>query len=194
VSGYRTGASRYNLGFVVIMSLPMLHFLIRPDTPARRIVWAALACAMCYALVLSASRSGFLALVFLCLFVIWRTKHRAAWLAVAVLGATLALVLMTDLPRARYVSIVSHNESGAATAEGRITGVNEDDFEVPLRRLLFGHGVGTSRETNAHFRGEDKPSHDIYPEAAEELGYIELAVLLSLIWSSCVPARKCGKW
>ncbi len=89
-------------------------------------VWAAVALGMCYALVLSASRSGFLALVFLCLFVIWRSKHRAAWLAVAVLGATLALALMTDLQRERYVSIFSHSAKGGATAELRITGVIGD--------------------------------------------------------------------
>jgi putative inorganic carbon (hco3(-)) transporter len=171
------------LGFVVIMTLPMLQFLIKPDTPVRRIVWAAIACAMCYALVLSASRSGFLALVFLCLFVIWRSKHRAAWLAVAVLVATLALALMTDLQRERYVSIFSHQAKGAQTAEDRINGVFAD-FRVSLRRPFFGHGLGTSREANANFRGHgDQPSHDLYTETAEELGYIGLVMLLALIWS-----------
>jgi putative inorganic carbon (hco3(-)) transporter len=171
------------LGFVVIMTLPMLHFLIKPDTAVRRIVWAAIACAMCYALVLSASRSGFLALVFLCLFVIWRSKHRAAWLTVAVLGATVALALMTDLQRERYVSIYSHHAKGAQTAEDRISGVIAD-FRVSLRRPFFGHGLGTSREANANFQGHgDQLSHNLYTETAEELGYIGLGLLLALIWS-----------
>jgi O-antigen ligase len=170
------------LGFVVIMTLPMLHFLIKPDTPVRRIVWAAIACAMCYALVLSASRSGFLALVFLCLFVIWRSKHRAAWLTVAVLGAVLSVALMTNLQRERYVSIFSHDARGGATAELRVTGVI-GDFKVSLRRPLFGHGLGTSQEANAHFRDADMPSHNLYTETAEELGYIGLVFVLALIWS-----------
>jgi putative inorganic carbon (HCO3(-)) transporter len=170
------------LGFVVIMTLPMLHFLIKPNTTVRRIVWAAIACAMCYALVLSASRSGFLALVFLCLFVIWRSKHRAAWLAVAVLGATLAVALMTGLQRERYVSIFSHSAKGGITAESRINGVI-GDFKVSLRRPLFGHGLGTSQEANAHFRGHDQLSHDLYTETAEELGYVGLLLVLALIWS-----------
>jgi putative inorganic carbon (HCO3(-)) transporter len=181
------------LGFVVIMTLPMLHFLIKPDTLVRRIVWAAIACAMCYALVLSASRSGFLALVFLCLFVIWRSKHRAAWLTVAVLGATLALTLMTDLQRERYVSIFSHHAKGAQTAEERINGVFAD-FRVSLRRPFFGHGLGTSREANANFQGHgDQISHDLYTETAEELGYVGLVLLLALIWSflrACWTARE----
>jgi O-antigen ligase len=52
-----------------------------------------------------------------------------------------------------------------------------------MRRPLFGHGLGTSREANANFRGEDLPSHNLYTEAAEELGYVGLALLLALIWS-----------
>jgi len=170
------------LGFVIIMTLPVLHFLIKPDTTARRVVWGGVACAMCYALVLSASRSGFLAFVFLCLFVIWRSKYRAPLLVAAVVGAVIAFTLMTDLQRGRYLSIVSHNAPGAVTAEERISGVI-GDFQVSLRRPLFGHGLGTSREANAHFRGADMPSHDLYTEAAEELGYIGLLLLLALIWS-----------
>jgi putative inorganic carbon (HCO3(-)) transporter len=177
------------LGFVIIMTLPLLHFLIKPDTSVRRLLWGTVACAMCYALVLSASRSGFLAFVFLCLFVIWRSKHRATLLAAAVVGAIIAFTLMTGLQRERYHSIVSHDAPGAGTAEGRITGVIED-FKVSLRRPVFGHGLGTSREANAHFRGEDIPSHNLYTEAAEELGYIGLALLLSLIWSFLRACRK----
>jgi O-antigen ligase len=177
------------LGFVIIMTLPLLHFLIKPDSLVRRLLWAVMACAMCYALVLSASRSAFLAFVFLCLFVVWRSKFRAPLLAAAVAGAIIAFTLMTGLQRERYHSIVSHDAPGAGTAEARITGVIRD-FELSLRRPLFGHGLGTSREANAHFRGEDKPSHNLYTEAAEELGYIGLALLLALIWSFLRACRK----
>jgi putative inorganic carbon (hco3(-)) transporter len=180
------------LAFVIIMTLPLLHFLVRPNTTLRRLLWACVAAAMFYALVLSASRSGFLAFMFMCLFMIWRSKHRAGLLAVAVAGALISFSLMTDLQRGRYLSIVSSNAPGAATVEGRISGVIAD-FKVSLRRPLFGHGLGTSREANANFRSEDRPSHNMYTEAAEELGYVGLALFLSLIWSflqSCRKARK----
>jgi putative inorganic carbon (hco3(-)) transporter len=170
------------LGFVVIMTLPMLHFLIKPNTAVRRALWIAVAIAMCYALVLSASRSGFLALVFLCLFAIWRSKHRAAWLTLGIVGALLAVALMTNLQRERYISIFSHTAPGGATAEARINGVF-GDFYVTLHRPIFGHGIGTSQEANANFRGVDLPSHDLYTETAEELGYVGLVLVLALIWS-----------
>jgi hypothetical protein len=183
------------IGFVVVMTLPLLHFLVKPDTTVRRIIWAAIAIAMCYALVLSASRSGFLALVFLCLFAIWRSKHRAGWLLVGVAGAIVALALMNQSQRDRYVSIYNHDAPGGGTAQGRITGVIED-FEISLRRPLFGHGLGTSLEVNAHYRGEDMPSHDLYTETAMELGYVGLILVLALIWSflrTCWTAQQVVK-
>ncbi len=170
------------LAFVIVTTIPLLQFIVRPNTALRFALWSAVAVAMCYALVLSASRSGFLALVFLCLFVIWRSRHRVAWLLVAVVGAVLAVASMSDLHRDRYLSIVSHQTKSSETAEGRINGVIAD-FEVSLRRPLFGHGLGTSREANWHFRGTAVPSHDLYTEAAEELGYVGLALFLALLWS-----------
>jgi len=134
-------------------------------------------------LVLSASRSGFLGFVFLCLFVIWRSKrHRAALIGVTVLGGIVALSLMTGLQKERYVSIVSDNAPGAITAHQRIENLISD-FKVSLRRPFFGHGLGTSAEANAHFGNNYLLSHDLYTETAEELGYIGLALLLALIWS-----------
>ena len=180
------------LGFVIIMALPLVYLIVRPNSTARRVLFGCLVAAMSYALVLSASRSGFLGLVFLGVLSIWRSKHRAAYLTAGIIVAVIALGLMTDLQRERYVSIFSHSAKGGATAEARITGVI-GDFKVSLRRPLFGHGLGTSREANANFRGEDLPSHNLYTEVAEELGYVGLVLLLMLIWSflkACWTAQR----
>jgi putative inorganic carbon (HCO3(-)) transporter len=53
------------LGFVIIMTLPLLHLILKPDTAVRKALLVGLVGAMCYALVLSASRSGMLGLIFL---------------------------------------------------------------------------------------------------------------------------------
>jgi putative inorganic carbon (hco3(-)) transporter len=180
------------LGFVIIMTLPLLYLTLRPSNVLRWAIFLGLSAAMVYALVLSASRSGFLGLVFLGLLAIWRSKRRATLFAVAAVAGVIALSLMTDLQRERYVSIFSSHAKGSATAEARFTGVM-GDFKVSLRRPFFGHGLGTSREANANFRGEDLPSHDLYTEVAEELGYIGLALLLALIWSflrACWTAQR----
>ena len=170
------------LGFVIIMALPLLHLVVKPNSTRRRILYAGIVCAMCYTLVLTASRSSFLALIFLGVLVAWRSKHRAAYLTAGFAVGLIGLALMTGLQRERYNSIFSHSAKGGATAEERLTSVMED-FKISLRRPLFGHGLGTSSEANAHFRGVAMPSHNLYTEVAEELGYIGLALVLALIWS-----------
>jgi putative inorganic carbon (hco3(-)) transporter len=168
------------LGFVVVTTLPLLHFLCAPTNGIRKIVWAMLAGALIYALVLSASRSSFLALIVLVLVVIYRSKRRLPLIVLAVVGSVIALGSMDDVQRDRYLSIVSQDTKNAGTAEGRLKGVL-GDFEVALNRPLFGHGVGTSREANANFRGEDKLSHNLYTEVAQELGFVGLAIFLAVI-------------
>jgi putative inorganic carbon (HCO3(-)) transporter len=180
------------LGFVIIMTLPLVYLILKPTTTARKVLFGCIVAAMAYALVLSASRSGFLGLVFLGLLSIWRSKHRGAYLAAGIAVGVVGIALMSDLQRERYVSIFSHKAKGGATAEARITGVI-GDFKVSLRRPLFGHGLGTSREANANFRGEDLLSHDLYLEVAEELGYVGLVLVLMLIWSflnACWTAQR----
>jgi O-antigen ligase len=73
-------------------------------------------------------------------------------------------------------------EGSAGTAQGRTQGIL-DTFEVALRKPLFGHGLGTSREANANFGRSDQPAHNLYAEVAEELGFVGLVIFLCLISS-----------
>jgi len=180
------------LGFLIVMTLPLLHYLVPPTSLVRKVLYAALVGAFLYALVLSSSRSAFLALIILVLLAILRSKRRFTYLALAVAAGGVALTLMTDLQRERYVSIFSHDAKGSATAEGRLTGVTQD-FQVALRRPLFGHGVGNSREANANYRGVDQLSHNLYTEVAQELGFVGLALfvtILAVIIRQCYVTRR----
>ena len=179
------------LGFVVIMTLPLLHFLIKPDTTARRILWG---CRRRDVLRPGAERVAVgipgagipvsvrnLAQQAPRRMAYPRCRRRLCWH-----GAD-------DRPAARPLRVdFSHTAQGGETAQGRINGVI-GDFRVSLRRPFFGHGLGTSQEANANFRGDDKPSHNLYIEIAEELGYMGLALALALIWSfvrACLTAQR----
>jgi putative inorganic carbon (hco3(-)) transporter len=180
------------LAFVIIMTLPLLHLFFKPERPVQRALLIGLVIAMCYALVLSASRSGFLGLMFLLVLLVWRSKNRAGYLVAGTVVVIVGIALMNDLQRERYVSIFSHSAKGGQTAEERIEGV-KGDFVVSMRRPIFGHGLGTSREANANFRGADLPSHNLYLEVAEELGYVGLILVLVLIWGflkACWTAQR----
>ena len=169
------------LGFLVVTSLPLLHYVCPPTTGFRKILWVFIAGAMSYALILSSSRSSFLALIFLALVVIIRSRHRTVLLVAATLASMLAVSVMTDLQQERYLSIVSHSAKGAGTAEGRINGLYSD-LAVAMKRPVFGYGLGSSAEANSNFGGTGMIAHNLYLEVAQELGLVGLALVLFLLW------------
>lgn len=168
------------LGFLVITTLPLLHYFVPPTSALRKLLYGVLVCALMYTLMLTGSRSSFLALVVLALIVIFRSKHRAVLLGVAVVVGIVAVALMNPMQRDRYMSIYSSDTLSSGSAEGRIEGMI-GDFKVAARRPLFGFGLGTSREANANYRGEDRLSHNLYTEVAQELGFIGLAIFISVL-------------
>ena len=52
-----------------------------------------------------------------------------------------------------------------------------------MRRPLFGHGLGTSREANANFGGNDQPSHNLYTEVAQEIGFLGLILFVAILYT-----------
>jgi putative inorganic carbon (hco3(-)) transporter len=88
----------------------------------------------------------------------------------------------------RYLSIVGLGAKNAGTAEERV-GAMEGQWGVAMRRPLFGHGLGTSREANYHFNdsgtyaGLAIAAHNLYLEIAQELGLVGLVIFLSFMKS-----------
>jgi O-antigen ligase len=169
------------LAFVVLMTLPLLHYLSSGHVVSR-IVYLALLPALIYTLLLTGSRSGLVGLAAIALLVCWKSRHKVALAGALAVGVAVAVPLLSADMKDRYVSIWDSDAKNAGTAEGRLVGV-ERDFRVAMRRPLFGHGLGTSREANANFGGIDKPSHNLYTEIAQELGGIGLGIFLYFIWS-----------
>jgi O-antigen ligase len=143
-------------------------------------------------LALTGSRTGFAALIVIFLAILIRSKKRL------LLGTAGVLVLVVALPflgadlQDRYLSLFSAGERNLATATGRIEGVVEN-FRVALRKPLFGHGLGTSREANANFGTDDKPAHNLYAEVAQELGFVGLIVFLLFLKSIVSGFAECKR-
>jgi O-antigen ligase len=169
------------LAAIVLTVIPLLHYLTTGSI-AGRVLYASAMPGLLWALVLTASRSGMigLAAIFGLLFV--KSRHKV--LLTAVVAAAVAFTvprLSADLTD-RYVSIFDDSARNAATADERVDGVKHD-LEVAMRRPLFGHGLGTSKEANAHYGTYGRPSHNLYTEVVQELGFIGLALFLAYIWS-----------
>jgi putative inorganic carbon (hco3(-)) transporter len=167
------------LAWIVLTILCFMHYLA-PITLWGRVVYLVSVPAVLYALVLTGSRSGMLGLAVVAAMV-WVKSPRKLLLTgiLAALIVAAAPRLSADLAD-RYRSIVSSDTKNSTTAEGRLEAVKAD-IKVALRRPFFGHGLGTSAEANKHFGPGAQITHNLYVEAAQELGFIGLFVFLGLM-------------
>jgi putative inorganic carbon (hco3(-)) transporter len=168
------------LAFIILGTLPILYFIQKKERWHIRLVMWALIGALSYALILTASRSGFIVFLLLIGLGVWNSKNRALAITVLTVATLIVSSGLDELQRDRYLSIFRSDVKGASTAHGRIDAVYAD-FNVALRRPLFGHGLGTSVEANAHYRGYGQISHNLYTEVAQELGFIGLFIFLAFI-------------
>lgn len=169
------------LAFVILTALAFGHFIL--TGVLGRLFYLAALPAHLYALVLTASRSGFVVLIGMYAVIWWRSRHKLVLTAAAALVVVIAAPRLSENAFDRYRSIFTSDAKNAGTAEGRINSI-VTTFEVALRRPLFGHGLGTSREAGANFGGSDQPAHNLYTETAQELGFIGLAIVVALIFST----------
>lgn len=169
------------LAFVILTVLPFLYFL---SVYSKKYLIAAvlLAPPIIYALVLTESRSGMMGLMVLISLIIIKSKHKILLSLAASLALIIGFANLTPDQKDRYLSVIDSSTKNAGTAEGRVDGVVAD-FEVGLRRPIFGHGLGTSREANANFGEKDQLSHNLYTEIFQELGLVGLIVFLLFIKS-----------
>lgn len=176
------------LAFIILTVLPFLHYLTAGSVPGRLLYLAAVP-PFLYALTLTGSRSGMVGLAGI-LFMIWIKSPRKV-LLLTVVGVAFAVatpLLSADLAD-RYRSIVSGDTKNAVTVQDRIEGMKMN-WAVALRRPLFGHGLGTSKEANANFSESYLLAHNLYIETAQELGFIGLAIFLAFVASLLAGLRR----
>jgi hypothetical protein len=169
------------LAFVILTAICFMHFLWSRNAIGRMAYLCALPAAV-YTLTLTGSRSGIIGLLAILVVVVAKSRRKATLITVAALAIVFALPRLGPDLADRYLSIVDSTAKNAGTAEGRVEGVKQD-LGVAMRRPLFGHGLGTSREANANFRGVDQPSHNLYTEAAQEIGFVGLILFVVIVYT-----------
>ena len=169
------------LAAIVLTVIPLLHYLTTSSVTGR-LIYISVLPAVLYALVLTASRSGMigLAAIFGLLFI--KSRHKIFLVTVAAAAVAFTVPRLSADLTDRYVSIFDDNAKNAATADERVDGLKHD-LEVAKRRPLFGHGLGTSTEANAHFGTFGRPSHNLYTEVLQELGLVGLVIFMAYLWS-----------
>lgn len=175
------------LAFVILMVFPFLHYLTRVNWKIK-LAYVLVTPVLIYALLLTASRTGFVCLLVILASIWWKSKNKGLILAVSVVAGVLIGGVMSANLKDRYMSLVSKDTKNAATAEGRVEGLKRN-LDVAMRHPLTGHGLGTSVEANAHYGGYGQIAHDLYAEILEELGFIGLIIFLFFVKSVLVNFR-----
>lgn len=186
------------LAFLVITAMPFLHYTMLSSRKfIVKCAYFGLLMPLLYALMLTGSRSGFVGLAVVVAMFIWKSKHRLVVASVCALTVMVAVPMMTPDQRDRYLSLTDDQTKGAATREGRIHGMWQD-FEVGMKRPVFGFGIGTSKEANWNFaRRGAKVSHTLYAEALMEIGMVGSVIfycfLISMIRGFLQAKKLAGK-
>jgi O-antigen ligase len=169
------------LAWVIVSTFPFLYYLGWHGKRYLKILSVGVASAGVYVLMLTGSRSGLLSLIMTVAAILFygEKKFRRAAIGLMILVPVAFFVagkLSPDLST-RYLSTFEGGLPGSDTAAGRIQGIKEGVGTLGAR-VLVGHGLGTSRETNVNLGGSDAPSHNLYLEITQELGLIGLCLFL----------------
>lgn len=177
------------LAFIICTVLPFLYFMAKLSW-INRLSFIIFTPLCLYALILTGSRTGILGAIVIFFGIIVKARRKFIIILCGVAILLIGFPLLNPDTQDRYLSIIGMGDKNEGTAEGRLTGV-ESNFTVAMRRPIFGHGLGTSREANANFAGEDKPAHNLYAEVAQELGGVGLIIFLLFLKSIYTAFAQC---
>jgi hypothetical protein len=168
------------LGFVIVTAIPFLHYFLLPRGWISKLLYFGLLALLLYALILTMSRGAFLALIVVGWFVFKDSKRKILLICFGVVGVMAALSVMNDTQRERYLSLFSSDTKQSASAEGRINGIIKE-FELGLKRPIFGFGLGTTPEAKYHNFGRKQASHTMYGELLIEVGIVGMYFFIRFI-------------
>ncbi len=170
------------LGFVIATATVFSHFLMwQSDKKSLKMLYIVLLPAMLYALILSMSRGGFIALLVGGGLILRQSKNKAGLVIIALALAIIGWSMMTDVQRERYTSLVSSDTRQSSSVEGRFRGMM-NEFGLGLNSPIFGHGVGTTPEAKVNVLGSrSQAAHNLYAELLIEIGIVGMIIFLTFL-------------
>jgi len=180
------------LGLVIATLFPFLHYLWGNAGWLMKTAYYSLIAPLLYALILTMSRSGLVALLIIAGSIFLKSRHKFILVIVCIAIAFAAWSNMSGLQRERYISMTGAEDvQGASTFQGRITGIG-NEFMVGLERPIFGFGLGTSKEALYNTMGGTRLAHNMYTETLIETGIIGLVLFLLFVKSISDTLKQTG--
>lgn len=166
------------LAFVIASILPFYHYLFGSRGLKYKLVYWCILPLCLYTMSLTLSRSGLLAIAIIYGFIFLKSRRKFLLASIGSIAIIASFSMLNDIQRDRYLSIFSDKTMSSGSAEGRKDGLTRDFF-VAMESPILGHGLGTSREANWNFGGNDQPSHNLWLEVMQELGLIGLLIFIT---------------
>lgn len=166
------------LAFVIASILPFYHYLFGSRSLKYKLVYWCILPLCLYTMSLTLSRSGLLAVAIIYGFIFLKSRRKLLLASIGSVAIIASFFMLNDIQRDRYLSIFSDKTMSSGSAEGRKDGLTRD-FYVAMESPILGHGLGTSREANWNFGGNDQPSHNLWLEVMQELGLIGLIIFIT---------------
>lgn len=163
------------LAYVAVTAVSYLYYLSPLLPSTLKVVGYATLPLMVYALVLTGSRSGMLALAGVIATIILGSRRKALLLIAVGVATVFMFQNLGGLQQERFLSIYRDDVRGAGTAQGRIDGMVRD-LEVAMNNPIFGHGLGTSLEANYNIGRTGLRSHNLVMEVWQEIGLAGLLI------------------
>jgi O-antigen ligase len=173
------------LAWVIVSTIPFLFYLLWQLNKKGRLLFVIIVLPLTQALLLTGSRSGLLSLAMVIVAIIMFSKNRKRTVLIGLFVIVpIAVILLGQLApdmQERYLSLIDSDVAGADTKQGRINALVEQIGTVS-NNPLFGHGLGTSGETNWNIMGgSSQITHNLYVEILQETGAIGLTLFLLYI-------------
>jgi len=167
------------LGFVIATTIVFVHFMLwQARSFLAKLAYLLVVPGMLYALILSMSRGGFIALLVGGWLIFLQSRRKAALVVIAILAGLGSWNVMTDLQKDRYLSLVSDKTEQGATRQGRITGMI-GELKLGMTNPVFGYGLGTTPEAKVNvLGGNPQASHNLYAELLIELGLVGFVLFM----------------
>lgn len=165
------------LAFVIATVIPFYHYLFGTRSFKFKLVYWALLPPFLITMALTLSRSGILAIAIIYAVVFVKSKMKFTLVVLGIAGGLAFFSSLNEVQQDRYLSIFSSDTKSSKSAEGR-TASWANYYEVGMRKPIFGHGLGTSKEANYHFAGWAQPAHNLWLEIFQELGIVGLIIFI----------------
>lgn len=177
------------LNMVAVLPLSVL-LALRATRPFGRVMAVLAGFLMIGAVIASQSRSGFLGLAAMFLFLAWQVgRRRPSFLAALAVAVVVVLPFTPSSYWERMASITDGSRDETGSREARRTLLREA-YKVFLERPLTGVGAGQFVNYNPGGRAESwRETHNVVLQVASELGIVGLGFFLFLVYRAGFAGR-----